>query len=143
MCVCVCMYAFVCSACICTVFVCVCVCMCVCNPIQCYEDSLLKNLHNIEWDRYILTIINVLALPETSYERSRCINCSKEYTDIACHIICECSHFMEERNILWDFIIDTLDVQRSVAISCMEDKLFTDSILGRKWTGVLGSDVLG
>ena len=43
---------------------------------------------------------------------------------------------MEERNILWDFIIDTLDVQRSVTISCMEDKQFTDSILGRKWVGL-------
>ncbi len=80
-------------------------------------------------------MVKILSLPERLYDKAPCTMCSKDYTDIACHVLCECPSLYEERNILWNYVTNTLDVRRSVALFSMTDELFTDIILGRQWAG--------
>jgi sorting nexin-29 len=90
----------------------------------------------------LFTMIRILALPSTSYEEPICKLCHKCYDDLVCHIIAECPQLSDERNILWDYILDNMDVHRSVAISCMEDWKFVDILLGGNWTGFNDMDVV-
>ncbi len=83
-----------------------------------------------------MNLANYMGIGGCIRNASPCKLCNKDYTDIACHLIAECPTLYQERNILWEYIIDTVDVRRSVALSCLEDKHFTDIILGGKWTGL-------
>lgn len=91
---------------------------------------IMQRSHTTQYDQALLTMIRILALPERSYSDVPCKLCKKEYQDIACHVIAECPALFQERNILWDYILDTLDVSKSVALSCIDDKQFTDFVFG-------------
>ncbi len=60
--------------------------------------------------------------------------------DIVCHVVAECPSLFQERNILWDYILNTLDVRRSVVLSCLDDDQFTDFVCGVHWTGLDNMD---
>ena len=51
------------------------------------------------------------------------------------HVIAECPTLFQERNTLWDFIVDDLNVNLSVRLSCLSDLSFVDVISGRPWSG--------
>jgi endonuclease/exonuclease/phosphatase family metal-dependent hydrolase len=91
---------------------------------------MIKRSRNMLNVKPLITSLSLLALPETSYTTTRCRLCNKEYTDIVCHIIAQCPRLIEERNILWEFIIDSVDVNTSVHLFHLEDKSFVDWLLG-------------
>ena len=78
----------------------------------------------------LITALTLLALPETSYTVPKCSLCTNDYTDIICHIITQCPRLHEERNTLWDFIIDCVDVETSTRLFHLEDETLVDWLFG-------------
>ena len=64
-----------------------------------------------------------------------CVLCRREYSDIVCHLIADCPALYQERNILWDYIIDSVDIYCGMSLSNMNDEQFVDILCGQKWTG--------
>ena len=79
----------------------------------------------------LITALTLLVLPETSYTDAKCSLCKQIYTDIVCHIVTQCPLLHEERNTLWEFVIDCVDVNTSVRLFHLEDEKFVDWLSGR------------
>ena len=78
----------------------------------------------------LIRALTLLALPETSYTDTKCTLCKQVYTDIVCHIITQCPLLNEERNTLWEFVIDSVDVETSVRLFHLADETFVDWLFG-------------
>ena len=94
-----------------------------------------RHSDNVTDARSMLAVIRCLGLPEAHYDNIPCKLCNKEYADIVRHAVAECPALYEERNTMWDYIIDNLDVQRGVDLACKDDEQFADFLCGAKWTG--------
>jgi hypothetical protein len=96
--------------------------------------NVIRRSSSIQTNKSLLWLTRMIALPDTSYQEAVCKLCRKCYTDIVVHIITECPELYNERNSLWDFILDELDVELSVRISCLSDESFTDIVCGLPWS---------
>ena len=92
----------------------------------------------------LITALTLLVLPETSYTDAKCSLCKQIYTDIVCHIVTQCPLLHEERNTLWEFIIDCVDVDTSVRLFHLEDEKFVDWLFGgcRNLSGRLDTETI-
>ena len=91
---------------------------------------IIKSSHNRSLVKPLITALTLLAIPETSYTATQCCLCNKDYSDIVCHIITQCPRQDDERNTLWEWIIDYVDVDTSVRLFHLEDEKFVDWLFG-------------
>ena len=59
-----------------------------------------------------------------------CEFCGKIFHDLLEHYVCNCCHTILERDIFWNIITDTLDVQTAVTLFHLDDKAFVNTLLG-------------
>ncbi len=97
--------------------------------------SIMRRSRNLKDNKALWAVIRLIALPCTTYNLSSCRLCGKDITDVACHVITQCPTLYEERNVLWEYIMDTLDVRQSVHVSCMDDEQFLETVLFNIWNG--------
>ena len=97
--------------------------------------DMMRTCTNMHHNKSFMSVIRLLSLPSTTYESDKCKLCDKTYTDISTHVITECHLLYEQRNVLWDRLLDRLDVNTNVNLSSIEDSLFTDICFGKKWNG--------
>jgi hypothetical protein len=97
--------------------------------------GIIRTCTNMGFNKALLTAIKLLSLPNITYDSHECKLCNQPCNDISNHLIAECPLLYEERNILWDCILDTLDVRTSVKLSSVDDSQFTDILFGKKWNG--------
>ena len=97
--------------------------------------DVIKRSRDIRHNVSLLWLIRTLTLPGYGYDTRTCTLCGKIYEDIMIHVIAECPKLFQERNTLWDFIVDDLNVNLSVRLSCLSDLSFVDVISGRPWSG--------
>jgi exonuclease III len=97
--------------------------------------NIMKRSQNIKANRSLLWMIRTVALPDSTYHGTVCNLCNKDYTDIVEHIITDCPLLYEERNILWSFIVDEMDVELSVMLTRLSNRRFTDTLCGRPLSG--------
>ena len=72
--------------------------------------KIMKQAKNPGNCRSLLKMIHIVALPENHYNNIPCVLCRRQYSDIVCHLIADCPALYQERNILWDYIIDSVDI---------------------------------
>ena len=104
------------------------------NPHVFYQ--IMRKSKNLVFTGYLLKMVMLLLLPEKPYNNAPCVLCKHEYTDILCHIIAQCSALNKVRDKLWDFILDSVDIYRGVALSNMEDEKFVDIVCGMECFGL-------
>jgi hypothetical protein len=97
--------------------------------------SIMRRSRNLKDNKALWAVIRLIALPSLTYNLSSCRLCGKDITDVACHVITQCPTLYEERNVLWEYIMDTLDVRQSVHVSCMDDEQFLETVLFNIWNG--------
>jgi len=96
---------------------------------------IIRTCTTVGFNKALLTTIKLLSLPNTTYDSHECKLCNQPYSDVSNHLIAEYPVLYEERNILWDCILNTLDVRISVKLSSIDNSQFTDILFGRKWHG--------
>ena len=79
-------------------------------------------------NKALQSIIRLCSIPDIPYAGGKCSMCDKSYDDIVVHVITQCPQLYQERNVLWDNIIDNMDVTSSVIISSLSDEQFVDWI---------------
>ena len=97
--------------------------------------NIMRRTRVIRDNKAIWFMIKIISLPSRTYDVTSCKLCGKDFDDIVCHIITQCPPLYQERNILWDYIMDTLDVRLSVRLSCMEDERFLEKLILSTWNG--------
>lgn len=97
--------------------------------------GIMRRSRDLKNNRALWGVIRLIALPSTTYNVSSCKLCGKDISDVTCHVITQCPTLYQERNVLWDYIMDTLDVRQSVKLSCMEDEQFLETVLFKTWKG--------
>jgi len=97
--------------------------------------DIIRRSRDIIINRSLLWLIRVVALPDTTYQDTICMLCNKQYTDIVVHVVTKCPTLCEARNILWDFLVNEMDVELSVELSYLSDEICTDILCGRPWSG--------
>ena len=97
--------------------------------------NMMRTCTHMHHNKSFMSVIRLLSLPSTTYESDKCNLCDKTYTDISTHVITESHLLYEQRNVLWDRLLDRLDVNTSVNLSSIEDSLFTDICFGKQWNG--------
>ena len=94
--------------------------------------DVIKRSRDIRHNVSLLWLIRTLTLPGYGYDTRTCTLCGKIYEDIMIHVIAECPTLFQERNTLWDFIVDDLNVNLSVRLSCLR-RNWTVSISILQW----------
>ena len=97
--------------------------------------NIMRRTSVIRDNKAIWFMIKIISLPSRTYDVTSCKLCGKDFVDIVCHIITQCPPLYQERNILWDYTMDTLDVRLSVKLSCMEDERFLEKLILSTWNG--------
>jgi exonuclease III len=99
------------------------------EPNQLYHVIRLKPVikHNIMLLIKMLTIIDV-------DEDMLCTLCHKTLTDSVEHVMMRCEGLLEERNTMWDKLLDSVDVYAEVHLLNQGDSNILDIMLGRKWS---------
>ncbi len=60
--------------------------------------------------------------------------CHKTLTNSVEHVMMRCEGLLEERNTMWDKLLDSVDVYAEVHLLNQGDSNILDIMLGRKWS---------
>jgi len=81
----------------------------------------------------LLKLLTIPSLPDVQL----CQLCGRQVIDIVIHCIAECPNLMQERNLMWDTIINVLDVSESIDLFNRDDDDIVDIFLGKSWDKLL------
>jgi hypothetical protein len=80
----------------------------------------------------ILLLIQLLSIPDNC-NVFVCNLCNKQTDDYVEHILIRCEQLLEERNDLWENIVNVLGVKAEVELFCKEDEDIMRIMLGKEW----------
>jgi len=108
--------------------------MCIENHLKLHPlYGVVRRSKDIKLNNCVLWWVRPIALPDTTYDGHQCKLCQQPYTDIVTHLISQCTTLVVERNELWDFLVNELDVELSATLFNLADEEFSDIICGRVW----------
>ena len=81
----------------------------------------------------IMLLIRMLTIIDHD-EDMLCTLCHKTLTDSVEHVMIRCEGLLQERNTMWDKLLDSVDVYAEVHLLNQGDSNILDILLGRKWS---------
>ena len=92
---------------------------------------------------YTKDIIYVLKLASCPKMYSKCYMCDRDVEDIILHIVMSCQCFVQERNVLFDIIVNILPVELSISFFEQNDEDLLTTMLGglTNWTSGINDEI--
>jgi hypothetical protein len=88
------------------------------------------SMHSVEHLK-LLKLAKLVCLPTGTIRQ--CELCNNDYNDITEHIIMSCSSLHNERNCMWDDMVNNLGVEKFVNLWSRPDEEILDILLGGRW----------
>jgi hypothetical protein len=104
------------------------------------QPYLTKNIiydtteRNIHMRSHLQLLIKILSVPENYYLPMMCELCNRVVTDSVEHIFMRCEQLVDQRNALWDGLLDSFGVSAEVDLFNREDGDILEILLGKKWS---------
>ena len=95
---------------------------------------------NIQLRSSLQILIKVLSVPENFYLPMLCELCNTTVTDSVEHLFMRCENLVDERNELWDRLLDTFGVSAEVDLFNRDDDDILEILLGKTWTFINRED---
>ena len=96
---------------------------------------------NIQLRSSLQILIKVLSVPENFYLPMLCELCNTTVTDSVEHLFMRCENLVDERNELWDRLLDTFGVSAEVDLFNTDDDDILEILLGKTWTFINREDL--
>ena len=92
---------------------------------------------------YTKDIINVLKIASCPKMNTTCYMCDRDVEDIILHIVMSCQCFVQERNLLYDIIVNILPVELSISFFEQNDEDILTTFLGglTHWTSNINDEI--
>ena len=105
------------------------------------EENILYNIikQNLRHKPDLMVLLKMLTVPE-NYEESQCDLCKSLLNDPVEHTLLHCQCLIEERNIMWDNILNNLDIKLEAELFSAEDSEVLAVLMGKASAFVVTPD---
>ena len=87
---------------------------------------------NLMERKSLMNTIKLLAFPERS-EECECRYCGKIYTDTVNHYVMNCQNLIQERQEMWDKVLDSLPCAAEAKLFQKDSDTQLDTLLTKQW----------
>jgi hypothetical protein len=103
---------------------------------QCLKPNVLYSIIKAHphQKQSLMTLVKLLTIVQND-EAMLYALCHSVVTNSFDHVLMHCERLLDERNTMWDDILDYLDVHTEVRLVSMEDADIIQVILGKRWNG--------